>query len=763
MLKRISHVKGIGLLHDADGRQHTLQKGALVYAENGRGKSTLASILRSVSTNDVDIINGRTTVDGTIAPEVELHFDSGHKVQLQSGAWSESRPELLVFDAEFIERNVHSGGTVNPTHRKNLLEFALGEGAVVARTQLDAAMIAAKRASDEVKGIEKELSGHHNGVSLAQFEAMGVIDKPDEKISGLRKRLEAATSIVEIKGRLAPSPIELPNLNLESLFQILGTALNDIHEDAERVVREHVEHIGDVATEHWISQGQGLEREENCPYCGQSLDGVELIKAYRTFFNAAYDELKKKVAVLEQGISVRTSDSIVEHFSAQTSAAQAQATAWQEQVRLEGITFDASGALKVLSQLREFLLDLARRKVMNPAEAIGTDAQKAEAVSLWEQLLQMMSQSNRMIVVATEAIKDYKKQLEAENSVLLKQEILCIELAVKRQAAAIVTHFSELNAARATARTAEKNKQKEKAKLDAIMAETLRKYEQAINHLLARFGAAFSIHAMSSNHRGGAPRSEYGLVLRGRPISIDRGTPSFATVLSEGDKRTLAFAFFVASVLADNNLAQKIVVIDDPMCSLDLNRKQQTRKVLKDIYSGAEQLVVLAHDIYFLRDLRDDLVKDGQPSVAVMQLIYAANNYTNFAGIDLDKECASKYYRDHRLLSDFVSGQAVGDARAVAKAIRPLLEGYLHRRFPGLLPKDQMFGGVVAMIRDSVQSSPLAYAQDLIDELNEINGYAGQFHHNTNPDAESAPLVHHELRVFAGRALNVLYQGAVDT
>jgi wobble nucleotide-excising tRNase len=61
--------------------------------------------------------------------------------------------------------------------------------------------------------------------------------------------------------RISHSPATLPNLNLDSLFQILGTALQDIHEDAERIVREHVKHIDNSNAEHWISQGQQLARK----------------------------------------------------------------------------------------------------------------------------------------------------------------------------------------------------------------------------------------------------------------------------------------------------------------------------------------------------------------------------------------------------------------------------------------------------------------------------------------------------------------------
>lgn len=764
MLGRISKIQGIGLLHNANGSRHGFKKGTLIYAENGRGKSTLAGILRSVSTNDPGIVNTRSTVDSSADPEVELQFGSGHKVRLESGAWSEKRSEILVFDAEFIERNVHSGGSVNTNHRKNLLEFALGEGAVDAQVNLDEAKNKAKDATDEIRNVERELSGHHTGISLSQFQRISPVENPEATVAALRKRLDAANSVAAIKRRPVPSTVTLPSLNLDALFQILGTALQDIHEDAERIVREHVKHIANSNAEHWISQGQQLEKDENCPYCGQSLDGVELIKAYRTFFNKAYDDLKSKTAMLEEGINRRTSDNVIEAFTAAVTTAKAQAVSWDEQIPNHGqeIQLDSDKALDLISNLRHLLLGLANDKVLKPTESAGTEAQKDEATRLWGELQNLMEQCNKQISNAGKAIDSYKQKLDAENIDKLKQEILTTQIAAKRRNPDIVKLFEDLDSAKKKSSAAEKRKRTEKAKLDKVMQDTLSKYERSINQLLTRFGASFSIHEMGTNHRGGGPRTEYGLLLRGRPITVDGSSPSFATALSEGDRRTLAFAFFVASVLADQNLSQKIVVIDDPMCSLDLNRKQQTRRVLQEIHKQSEQLVVLAHDLYFLRDFRDDLIKQDVSSVTVLQLTYAVDGYTDFAGIDLDRECASRYYRDHQLLSEFANGQVVSDKREVAKAIRPMLEGYLHRRFPGLLPKGVMFGAVVTLIQDAALDSPLGYAQSIVPELNNINSYAGLFHHNTNPDTDSVEVVHGELLTYVQRALDLVYRGVID-
>ena len=223
----------------------------------------------------------------------------------------------------------------------------------------------------------------------------------------------------------------------------------------------------------------------------------------------------------------------------------------------------------------------------------------------------------------------------------LQLQIQELQLAKRRHTPAVKGLVDQLVAVRAELLKAEKRKNTARDNLDALMKQLLKDYQQSINALLKKFGAAFSIEKMDANFLGGAPRSEYGLALRGKSIPLEGGPPLFATALSEGDKRTLAFAFFVASTLADENLKDRVVVIDDPMCSLDLNRKQHTRTVLKQILAGAEQLVVLAHDPYFIRDLREVLTpKDGSFALSVFQLQHASSGYTDFGKFDVDKEAS---------------------------------------------------------------------------------------------------------------------------
>jgi hypothetical protein len=70
-----------------------------------------------------------------------------------------------------------------------------------------------------------------------------------------------------------------------------------------------------------------------------------------------------------------------------------------------------------------------------------------------------------------------------------------------------------------------------------------------------------------------------------------------------------------------------------------------------------------------------------------------------------------------------------------------------------------MFGQIVSLIEEAKPTEPLYHAQNLIEELNEINSYARQFHHDK---ADTINISTTELMTFTKRALGVVYGSFVQ-
>jgi len=758
MLERIHRIKGVGLLHDADGRQYGLKKASLIYADNGVGKSTLASIFRSCSSNVPELITRRRTIDGNQQPEVHFQFSNGQHSRFTNSSWDHPHSELLVFDADFVEKNVYAGGQVTTDQRRNLLQFALGTNAVNAQHEYDQADTDAIAATQAVRDLHNQLAGFHLGIPLPQFRDLVEVTDVDAQIASLNERIVEAQNIRLIQAKALPKLLEMPTFNVDRIFETFESSLADIDLAAEQRVKQHLDLHAKPNLERWISDGRDYGSDENCPYCNQSLTGVELIEAYRSYFNQDYNRLKASVAELTQLISSATSEAIIERLTANFSTASAIIDGWQEHLEIQAPEFDFDAAKRALSEIRERLEALRRSKEANLLEAVGSDEEKQVLDAIWEQILGPVRDCNVGIDAAIRQIDAYKASLATVNADELRRQIAGLELVKTRYRQEVVDIFSQLDTALVQESAKQAEKQLKKDALNAIMQETLERYKDRINQLLRAFGAQFSIPNIDFNYRGGL-RSNYNLHMRGANIELAGGVPDFKTSLSEGDKRTLAFAFFIASVESRTDLVSKVVVIDDPMCSFDLNRKQQTRTILKRVHDNCEQLIVLVHDIHFMRGLRDEILRGSTPqNIACLKLKTVANRYSDFDAVDVDKECESSYFKCHRVLGEYLNGVSQSSME-VARSIRPMLEGYLHRRFPGMVDIGLLFGQVIQAIDNAPQNSPLTHARNITAELNEINSYAGQFHHDTNPSADQVQIIDGELRQFVERAIRVVHAG----
>jgi len=761
MLKRIEKVNSVGLLRNANGAGFEFHKATLIYADNGRGKSTLASILRSCSLGQASIVADRQTIDDASPQEIVLQFENGVKVTFSGGAWNAYRSELLVFDTDFVDQNVYSGTHVSPEHRRGLLEFALGQQAVLAKQEVDAATQLARKASEDASAAEAALKGFHQGITIASFESLPPNPTADQEIDSLRKRIVAAGSTATLQSKAVPQAVIEPTLDLTAFFNILGTTLQNIEVDSEKKVQEHIAKHGGSVAEGWISQGFAMQIDKECPFCALPTAGNPLIESYRSYFNAAYNKLKADVGALAQKVELSVVDAVVDRFFSGIETAQAIADGWAEHVPSTKLEFDKEEARVLLDKLRERLSVLAKAKEQSPLDKVGKDEDRTIAAALWQELVERMRSVNKAILKTAVGINEFKVKLAKENVPQLQQQIIGLELVKKRHDPKVATLIEKWKSEKKNREAADKKKTEAREKLDALMKATLNKYQTAINGLLKDFGASFEITQMDFNYYGGVnPRTDYALRLRGKNVQLTGGVPTFGTALSDGDRRTLAFAFFIASVLADPKLSDKVIVIDDPMSSLDRNRRHQTRQVLKNISASAKQLIVMAHDVYFLRDLRNDLSAKGAPPPPTLKLVRVKNDYTDFAKAELDKECESDYYYHHRILRELVDGTYVGDSRTVAKAIRPMLEGYLHRRFPGRINRGLLFGEIVGLIKSAQPGDPLIHLKPMVTEMNTINSYAGQFHHDTNAAADSAPVDDTEIKNYADRALTLIYRGS---
>src|SRR5260370_30678671 len=130
MLKKFITIKNVGKFRNCGAAGDIeFRKLSLVYAENGRGKTTLCAILRSLQNGDPLFITERRTVDGEAARQIDA-LTAGGKLTFDGKAWSGTYANMAVFDSTYVAENVYSGDFVEHEHRKRLYQVSIGNEGV---------------------------------------------------------------------------------------------------------------------------------------------------------------------------------------------------------------------------------------------------------------------------------------------------------------------------------------------------------------------------------------------------------------------------------------------------------------------------------------------------------------------------------------------------------------------------------------------------------------------------------------------------------
>ena len=186
----------------------------LVFGENGWGKSTLADMLRSLSTNNPDILIGRKTLAGGPGQKVILRFGTQQAV-FENGAWTGIRPCIAVYDSVFVNENVFSGDVISSEHLKNQYGLVVGEEGVrrVRRiVELDGLN---RENNSEIRVAETELSGiiraaGPEGMTRAVFLALEVSDDIETQIAAKDTEVKRAGRAKELKAATEPQVLPVP-------------------------------------------------------------------------------------------------------------------------------------------------------------------------------------------------------------------------------------------------------------------------------------------------------------------------------------------------------------------------------------------------------------------------------------------------------------------------------------------------------------------------------------------------------------------------
>ncbi|WP_324718079.1 AAA family ATPase [Carboxydochorda subterranea] len=669
---------------------------------------------------------------------------------------------LEIFDETFVAENVYSGQAVEPEHRLNLHRFAVGDQAVIVARQLDELSKEITAKNTELRQLREAIQRYIDGdMNVDEFVNLQPVEQVDQQIASLQQLLESLRGIQQVLNASSFRRIVLPTLDLNELSVTLATTLTGISAEAEREVKEHIRRCMDHRGESWIAQGMDYIRENCCPFCGQDLEGVSLIEAYKAYFATAYSNFKRQVAAAGETVGNVLAEPQLSGLRSTVLENERISHFWRQHVKVDLPQFDSEWATRILADLREYVQDLIRRKSQAPVEVVTLGSDEMSPLKEYRALVDQVRLYNEAVDRANEAILEKRRELRATSSTDVEHRLNLLRNARTRFSQDVRELCEAYNKLLEEKNELEHDKNKTRQMLEELSARLLRDYGDAINRVLARFGASFRLAEVRETHYGGTARLDYELDINGYRVGLeDTGRrsprPCFRSTLSSGDRTALAFAFFLARMDGDPSVADRIIVLDDPLSSLDDGRQTQTVQEVVRIAERCRQLVLLSHDRYFLAQVWK-AARRRSCDVRALRLPRHGDG-TTIAPWDIASESQRPPLREFFVLKDYLDGEEGVDLNSVASCIRPLLENSLRFRFPDEFTMDDTLGEMIRKIRNAREPSPLVRLQPRIGELEDIDAYACRFHHGSagmNVQTTDA-----ELRSFATRALE--FHRAVD-
>jgi len=762
MLEKVICIDNVGVIKKGAPKSVDLQKVVLIYADNARGKSTLSSLLLACSGANVQDVVTRKTVGATTAQKVVLRFNppsGAFNSEFDGIEWKGSKPNLHVFNQAFVERNVFASAGVLPEQREALLTLALGNAAVAEREKFERQAALQKECAGKVTAAEGALVGFRGNHTVDQFIALAPLDDVDQQLADIDKQIGEARAADQIANRPEFKTVAVPVFNFDELAEVVTSSFESLAVKAEELAKaQFVKHNGS-STERWVSEGLGHKPDNECPFCGQKTSELELLDAYKAYFDGSYSDHLKRISGLRDGVNSRLGDRQLVSWTVTSKFNEGLFSVWAESLGIKEVpTLNFDKAVVALKAINAELLMLVDAKERNPLVALDPAPFAIAQVEL-DALASMAQRYNSEITKLNEEVAAYKAKFAMPDLDALTIKRGQIVIGKNRYDAKTVPLVDAVRIVRADYKAAEVAKDAARAELDKLMAETLAKFQQSINDWLLKFATPFQIDQLAPTYKGGGLRSEYVLKVRGARVNVGPGAGGellFHSALSEGDKRTLAFAFFLAKLFAAPNRAGATVVLDDVFTSLDKHRRHNTIEGVLKMVAECAQVIALGHDAHFLRELKKRVSKKKLGEAVELALHRDAEDYSFLDDFDLDDYCSSEYYKHYVLVERFVNAEPSSGLLEVAKSLRLLVEGHLHRCFPKKFKEGQTVGEMLDLVKNATSANSLVRLQSLLPELMSFNDFAAAFHHDTSGGYPRTEVNEAELLPFAKGALGFI-------
>jgi wobble nucleotide-excising tRNase len=736
MLKRFQIIQGVGTFSNfrSPNSGVDLSRNTVLYANNGYGKSTIATILKSAHIDDFQKIIARQTLTAQQSPieqQIVIRVENG-TIIFQNNVWSYNpaviKPEILVFDQQYVFDNLFVE-KVESEHKQSIHKIIIGHEGVQISTDLTNAKAVEKSLKQSLEEYKKELSAKVTGTGRRDYLVISDSEEPAviAELQEIENKLKISREKDELSGLGKFPTLSNMGWDFSEVTDIAQINLQSIHEDARVLFNEHIQrHLKKPDTAEGFIR-QGLEQlVDNCPFCGQSLEGADgLIRTYQELFDLAHKQAIEKINSLrntwakwDPSADILRVKGVSDQCTVSLQKVDAR-LALNIPKSIPPINFDGfqQRALDVKGQI----IDTLSKKEANLNQEINLqfliDFDKAK-----EELNQQIDNANKLYQNAAQSVKERLEAIDTHSIQALESRKSQLSELRKRFSQEEKSWCSEYQQLESDLQAASSRCQELTDQLSVYSVEIFRTYQQGINKILDDLGVGFRIENLVEqvDRRAKQPFAEFQIIINGLPVTLQEkdDCPCFQNTLSEGEKNTLSFAFFITQLRQKGDLSNTIVVFDDPLSSMDDYRRVITANIIRDLSLQTKQMIVLTHKRDFLLILSEKL-----DSAQVLSLKKDNTNGSSIIPFDIEYERKSEHQKITEKLIKYLD-EDFCEVKTIQGDIRLCLEAGLRFKYFRYLGGASTLGKICDILQEQNK-----LAADLIRDLRDLNEISSPVHH----------------------------------
>lgn len=673
VLTQIKRIKGLGVFGEYNSAADLQNFGRynVIYGDNGSGKTTLARLFSCLET-------GVSQDD----PNLEYVIES------QSGQLTQGKRyprRVRVFNSDYVETNI--GKLDGPLRHILVLgeeNKALAE-AIKKETEIRDTRIASIQTNNsQIAKLEQERGKLFSQIAKTIGEAtsgstLRSYRKPDAEAS--YSKLKNAVPLADIEldecratVRQEQMPevdaIPIPVIGGKSVFELARGAADSanaltLRTTQSATIARLLAHP-DIAA--WVETGHHLHSTHSsttCEFCLQPLPANRL-KEIADHFSVEDQKLKAEIdtditlmlGVMESISEIRLPDKMELYSELRDEFLNARK--------------ELTSALLQLSEQLNYVITL-----LNDKKTKRTNSYEIEAQIDLDRALDAISSLSSIINRHNSKTKDFESEKQLSRHRIENHYLLTI----KDQEELISSKISSLE---------RENSLLNSGGADLEDPRSIESLSTSIDEKQAKVADA---------HAGGAKLTEHLKQFLGRTdlrfesgvdgyLVLRRGKP--AKRLSEGEKTAVALLYFLVQLTdREFDLTEGVVVIDDPISSLDASAIYQAFSFLKNGTQAAKQLFLFTHNYNFLRlviNWLDNIHGNNKKTNCYLMIrCLDSENGRNSKLVPLDSlivKHASEYHYLFKVLYTFRSDGTILNCYHIPNIARKVLETFLDFHIP---------------------------------------------------------------------------------